>query len=108
MNVGLRPSCSPEVLRPNVTQPLREGHGSETRAPYHPEIGRKDAPKTRQTIGGRAMRLHRLREKSTRRLIAVIFCGKMLGVVAILFATTWLNEFIGTPASAASTVTHHA
>ena len=53
------------------------------------------------------MRLARLRERATRRMIAAIFAGKMLGVIAALVAIHELTGFFDTPASAAA-VTHQA
>jgi Amt family ammonium transporter len=53
-------------------------------------------------------RLLLLREKSTRRLFAVLLAGKMLGVVVILGAMWAFNAFLGTPAGAAEPVQHAA
>src|SRR3954447_5721513 len=46
-------------------------------------------------------RLKRLRERETRRLVAVILGGKMLGIVAVLGAMKIFGTFAGSAASAA-------
>src|SRR2546425_4114623 len=46
-------------------------------------------------------RLRRLRDKDTRKLIAVILAGKMLGIVAALLAVKAFGWYFGSPASAA-------
>ena len=45
-------------------------------------------------------RLRRLKEKETRRLMAVILGGKMLGIAAVLAAMWGFTYFLGTPAGA--------
>src|SRR5260370_267366 len=55
--------------------------------------------------GTRAMirtRLRRLRDKDTRKLIAVILAGKMLGIVAMLLAVKAFGWYFGSQASAAT------
>src|SRR5712671_5334111 len=47
-------------------------------------------------------RLRRLRDKDTRKLIAVILAGKMLGIVAALFAVKAFGWYFGSQASAAA------
>src|SRR5260370_8159309 len=47
-------------------------------------------------------RLRRLRDKDTRKLIAVILAGKMLGIVALLFAVKAFGWYFGSQASAAT------
>ena len=47
-------------------------------------------------------RLRRLRDKDTRKLIAVILAGKMLGIVALLFAVKAFGWYFGSQASAAA------
>ena len=49
----------------------------------------------------------RLADGRTRKLIATIFAGKMLGVIAVLFVVNQIVGLIDTPASA-QTVTHQA
>jgi Amt family ammonium transporter len=49
----------------------------------------------------------RLRWPETRRMIAAIFAGKVLGVVGLLFVLNLVSSLIDTPASA-QTVTHAA
>ena len=49
----------------------------------------------------------RLADGRTRKLIATIFAGKMLGVIAVLFVINQIVGLIDTPASA-QTVTHQA
>ena len=49
----------------------------------------------------------RLADGRTRKLIATIFAGKMIGVIAVLFAVNQIVGLIDTPASA-QTVTHQA
>ncbi len=49
----------------------------------------------------------RLADGRTRKLIATIFAGKMLGVIAMLFVVNQIAGFIDTPASAQA-VTHQA
>ncbi len=49
----------------------------------------------------------RLADGRTRKLIATIFAGKMLGVIAVLFAINQISWLIDTPASAQA-VTHQA
>src|SRR2546425_11823259 len=50
----------------------------------------------------RRTRLRRLRDKDTRKLIAVILAGKMLGIVALLFAVKAFGWYFGSQASAAT------
>jgi ammonium transporter, Amt family len=45
-------------------------------------------------------RLRRLKEKETRRLMAVILGGKMLGIAGVLAAIKGFTYFLGTPAGA--------
>src|SRR5437879_9588253 len=47
-------------------------------------------------------RLRRLPDKDTRKLIAVILAGKMLGIVAALLAVKAFGWYFGSPASAAA------
>src|SRR2546429_2804383 len=47
-------------------------------------------------------RLRRLRDKDTRKLIAVILAGKMLGIVAMLLAVKAFGWYFGSQASAAT------
>src|SRR5256885_14603370 len=47
-------------------------------------------------------RLRRLRDKDTRKLIAVILAGKMLGIVAALLAVKAFGWYFGSQASAAA------
>ena len=49
----------------------------------------------------------RLADGRTRKLIVTIFAGKMLGVIAVLFAINQIVGLIDTPASAQE-VTHQA
>src|SRR5439155_24020509 len=61
--------------------------------------------KTCEEKGTRPMiltRLRRLRDKDTRKLIAVILAGKMLGIVALLFAVKAVGWYFGSQASAAT------
>ena len=44
-------------------------------------------------------RLRRLRDKDTRKLIAVILAGKMLGIVAALFAVKAFGWYFGSQAT---------
>ncbi len=53
------------------------------------------------------MTLRRLADGRTRRLIATIFAGKVLGVIAMLIVVNQIAGFIDTPASAQK-VTHQA
>src|SRR3989449_11694821 len=50
----------------------------------------------------RRTRLRRLRDKDTRKLIAVILAGKMLGIVAMLLAVKSFGWYFGSQASAAT------
>src|SRR2546430_5765757 len=47
-------------------------------------------------------RLRRLRDRDTRKLIAVILAGKMLGIVALLLAVKAFGWYFGSQASAAT------
>src|SRR5947209_19739398 len=47
-------------------------------------------------------RLRRLRDRDTRKLIAVILAGKMLGIVALLLAVKTFGWYFGSQASAAT------
>jgi Amt family ammonium transporter len=50
--------------------------------------------------GTMVMTLRRLADGRTRRLIATIFAGKVIGVIAVLFVVNQIVGFIDTPASA--------
>jgi ammonium transporter, Amt family len=57
---------------------------------------------------GLRRKLRRLRERDTRRMIAAVLGGKMLGIVSILLIVKVIGGLIGTPASAATTTIQQA
>src|SRR5438477_10639862 len=52
-------------------------------------------------------KLARFKQKETRRVFALIFGGKMIGITAILGAMIGVNMFLGGPASAQTTTVEH-